>query len=284
MKLITGYEYFTDLLKAILNWVDNILPGQMEKVEQAITAAAEAAQSAASAAASAQAAKNSADRAESYVALPATETSLGLVEWASEQDIVDGTVYKAVQASQLKASFEDKVRLATTNQAGIARLATSEEVANTSVGVNAIVTPDSLRFLPLGTYTPFTIIYPGGSEASPATINAGNRVIVPTPFPASELFCIAEVLISGVWGVSGWSMSGTSGVGVAANQMGESVVIQAGDGGVYSPGAKGGSPHATSTASSCQFRVKVFGMSESGVNNAVLNTSAVGTTITVEVS
>ena len=40
----------------------------------------------------------------------------------------------------------------------------------------------------------FTILYPGGTEAAPASMGIGQRVSVVTPFPGRRIACRAEIL------------------------------------------------------------------------------------------
>lgn len=103
--------------------------------------------------------------------------------------------------------------------------------------------------LPKSTYdadVSFTIIYPnGGSAASPALITSGARYVSSNPFPGSHVMCEAEVLYSGKWGRAGWSSIYSSAWyvrGTSANQLGDTIVTQAGLNGVTGYSAATGSP------------------------------------------
>ncbi len=91
----------------------------------------------------------------------------------------------------------------------------------------------------------FTIIYPnGGSEASPASVSVNSRYISGNPFPGHRVFCVAQVLIGGVWGEAPFIFSDAGGAsGVRASQLNDGqVIVQTGSTRIKVSSAASGDP------------------------------------------
>lgn len=107
--------------------------------------------------------------------------------------------------------------------------------------------------------TGFTIIYPnGGTQASPANVAINSRYVLANPFPGFHVICVAELLIGGTWGETGWAYTG-GGYGTKASQSSsEGIVVQTG--GVALVGSANNSggifPSTVSAPTPC--RVKVW--------------------------
>lgn len=110
----------------------------------------------------------------------------------------------------------------------------------------------------------FTIIYPnGGSAASPASVAANTRYVLTNPFAGHHVICVAEVLVGGNWGETGWwQTEGGIGAGVKAGMYGGNIVVQTGAASVTVNGASslsGGTlPDNQGNLSSVPCRVKVW--------------------------
>lgn len=108
----------------------------------------------------------------------------------------------------------------------------------------------------------FTIIYPnGGTEAAPANAAINSRYVVANPFSGHQVLCVAEILVNGKWGASGFAYS-TSGGGYLTNatQWGDEIVIQTGLAGVAAQSNASGNAFgiATNVTAPTPFRVKVW--------------------------
>lgn len=114
-----------------------------------------------------------------------------------------------------------------------------------------------------------TYLYPGGTEASPASISANQRIVVVNPFAGRAIHCIAEVKWEGNWGASRWWYNPTSNDARGTNadvltlpNGVQSIIIQSGSGTPFHRNASyTGSPltnTATGDPSSVPFRVKVW--------------------------
>lgn len=110
----------------------------------------------------------------------------------------------------------------------------------------------------------FTIIYPnGGSAGSPANVTTNSRYVMTNPFAGHHVICVAEILVGGNWGESGWWRSdGGLGVGVRAGMYGGDIIVQTGLGSVTADGTSalsGGTiPGNQGSLSSAPCRVKVW--------------------------
>lgn len=72
-----------------------------------------------------------------------------------------------------------------------------------------------------------TILYPGGTSVSPASISINQTIEVTNPFPGKSVTCRAEVFYAGEWCTTGWMFSGM-GHGVAASLRGSKIYVQSG--------------------------------------------------------
>lgn len=108
----------------------------------------------------------------------------------------------------------------------------------------------------------FAIIYPnGGTEAAPANVAINTRYVESNPFAGHNVVCVAEVLIDGVWGETGWIYSSASGngFGVKATNYNDGIVVQTGGTSLGALASQMGGPHTTqpgTTPRPC--RVKVW--------------------------
>lgn len=117
----------------------------------------------------------------------------------------------------------------------------------------------------------FTILYPNGTEASPASIGASTRLTVANPFAGRRVDCAVElrVAVSSVnqWGEPGWiyldniSISlGTKATPLTVGADNDKyLVIQSGSRDVMNYSVNDGNPHGVATAyTSLPFRLKVW--------------------------
>lgn len=113
----------------------------------------------------------------------------------------------------------------------------------------------------------FTIIYPnGGSAESPANIDKDMRYEMDNPFPSDEVDCLAEVLINGVWGATGWANNASSTgsntyYGTLASLYNDKIVVRTGLSGVIYDSRSTGNPHNIGNGTSyakLPCRVKVW--------------------------
>ncbi|MGY2190487.1 hypothetical protein [Pseudomonas pergaminensis] len=110
-----------------------------------------------------------------------------------------------------------------------------------------------------------TILYPnGGTEAAPANVSAGTRFTLTNPWGAGvKVICVAEILVGGEWGTTGWVTGSSSGYGVKADQRDNgSIIVTIGGAGTYAGSAyAGGSINVTgngTVTSAVPCRVKVW--------------------------
>ncbi|WP_145543908.1 prophage tail fiber N-terminal domain-containing protein [Yersinia frederiksenii] len=114
-----------------------------------------------------------------------------------------------------------------------------------------------------------TYLYPGGTEAAPASISANQRIIVANPFPNDDIACIAEVKWEGNWGTSRWwynaasnDARGTNADVLTSASAVQSIIVQSGSGTpLHRTASYTGSPLTNTAAgdpSSVPFRVKVW--------------------------
>lgn len=93
------------------------------------------------------------------------------------------------------------------------------------------------------------ILYPnGGTEASPANATVGARYTLTNPWGAGvKVIAIAEILVGGEWGTTGWVGGSTSGYGVQAAQRDNgNIIVTVGGAGTYAGSSyAGGSINVT---------------------------------------
>lgn len=96
------------------------------------------------------------------------------------------------------------------------------------------------------------ILYPnGGTAGAPANVATGTRYTVTNPWGAGvNVWCVAEILVGGNWGTTGWVTGSTSGYGVRADQMDSgSIIVTVGGSGTYAGASyAGGSINVTGNA------------------------------------
>lgn len=74
----------------------------------------------------------------------------------------------------------------------------------------------------------FVMLYPNGTEASPALLTKGQRIEVASPFPAgSQFWPILELKINGKWSEPGYIYA-SGGYGCLARQLEDLVVVMSG--------------------------------------------------------
>ncbi len=90
----------------------------------------------------------------------------------------------------------------------------------------------------------FDIIYPnGGSAASPSSLAANSRYVLPNPFPGYRVMCQAEIFYGSEWGTPGWYSAAYTGTGDsawgvrAAQHNDRDIVVVTGNKGVLTDGA-----------------------------------------------
>ena len=108
----------------------------------------------------------------------------------------------------------------------------------------------------------FTILYPNGTAANPASISLNTRVVVNNPFPGYLVYCVAEIYRNSMWGITGFVYDG-GGRGILASQYDDdSIVVQSGDTYVVTgPSNTAGNPYGTGNGTgltSAPYRVKVW--------------------------
>lgn len=108
----------------------------------------------------------------------------------------------------------------------------------------------------------FIIIYPnGGTEASPANVETNSRYKLANPFPGCHVICIAELLIGGIWGETGWIYANGVNYGTKASMLNlDTIVIVTGNGRVVGGAPDGGQtfPKGTAAPTRAPCRVKVW--------------------------
>lgn len=110
--------------------------------------------------------------------------------------------------------------------------------------------------------TKFIILYPnGGTKESPANITTNKRYIEDNPFPNSPVICQLEIYYSGVWGTTGWILSGGGWGAIAGHNMEtDKIIIQTGSSGIAGPSnAHGNTLGTTGTGiTNVPCRVKIW--------------------------
>ena len=87
---------------------------------------------------------------------------------------------------------------------------------------------DVSAVVPASTNNTFVMLYPNGTEANPATLTKGQRIEVPSPFPAgSQFWPILELKINGKWSEPGYIYA-SGGYGCLARQLEDLVVVMSG--------------------------------------------------------
>jgi hypothetical protein len=106
----------------------------------------------------------------------------------------------------------------------------------------------------------FTIIYPnGGTAAAPANVAANTRYVMPNPFPGFHVMCVAELLIGGTWGETGWAYASAGGYGTKASQSSsEGIVVQTGNAALAAIGRHTGGIFTSEVTTPTPCRVKVW--------------------------
>lgn len=127
---------------------------------------------------------------------------------------------------------------------------------NVKVDNSEVITTETIS-----NYVPMTIVlYPNGSEASPPTIKANQRIVIDNPFKTMNVSLKIELLAKGEWGSirNGVDDQGTNRfTGIGVNTLGDSlIVVQVGREGFLWTGVATGNPFA-SIASPVQYRVRV---------------------------
>lgn len=107
----------------------------------------------------------------------------------------------------------------------------------------------------------FVILYPDGTESSPATIKTNNRIVVANPFPGYHVMCKAQILINDKWGWGGHHTTSSYGRFVHATQLlpDDAIVIQGGRNYISGESNLDGNPFNTSeVVSTAKYRVLVY--------------------------
>lgn len=108
----------------------------------------------------------------------------------------------------------------------------------------------------------YVMLYPGGTQAAPATIAANSRVLVDNPFPGAAIIPIAEVLFNGIWSDPGFLFGSGAGYGTKASKVdvGDKIAVQTGSLQVLAASAQAGGGHNTTVNASgpLPYRVRVW--------------------------
>ena len=186
--------------------------------------------------------------------------------------LVDGVGYTALQPSgpdvpevgpkppaenpEYWGKTKADVPIATTTVPGIMRFATPGEVA-AKEEPNAAVSPKDLAALE--NRLAYTVLYPGGTAAAPATISANQRIVVVNPCGAVPCRVEAEVKIGDVWGNSGHYTDNVIRAFVEAHTLDSNVIIQSGSTWVATNGSISGSPFGDwGGSNSAPYRLKIW--------------------------
>ncbi len=107
-------------------------------------------------------------------------------------------------------------------------------------------------------------LYPGGTEAAPATIGVGATIDVPNPFLGRDVMVEVQILIGTEWGAPGWvdgPSSPVSSYGVVCSQINGTgkLVVRSGTNAVATTPALSGSPlPIVANIPSAQYRLRVY--------------------------
>lgn len=109
----------------------------------------------------------------------------------------------------------------------------------------------------------FTTLYPGGTEAGPASLSIAQRVEITNPFSGRQINFRVEVLLSGKWGEmrDGSNIgSGSTSYGIAISQYDGKMVVKTGNAqlGSYSALNLNGFANDSNIASTVPYRVSVW--------------------------
>lgn len=109
----------------------------------------------------------------------------------------------------------------------------------------------------------FVMLYPNGTEATPATLTKGQRIEVPSPFPAgSQFWPILELKINGMWSEVGFIYA-SGGYGCVARQFGDLIVVMSGSAAIATSPYNTLNPNTTYSGNldNLPYRVKVIRLS-----------------------
>ena len=96
------------------------------------------------------------------------------------------------------------------------------------------------------------------------TVTVGSRYVKSNPFGSAPVLTVAEILISGIWSITGWIYTAYGSFGVSASMSNiSSIIVQCGTGAVASYSANNGGGHGLSfEPTSAHCRVHVFRVGE----------------------
>ena len=109
----------------------------------------------------------------------------------------------------------------------------------------------------------FVMLYPSGTEAVPATLTKGQRIEVPSPFPAgSQFWPILELKINNMWSEVGFIYA-SGGYGCVARQFGDLIVVMSGSAAIATSPYNTLNPNTTYSGNldNLPYRVKVIRLS-----------------------
>lgn len=122
---------------------------------------------------------------------------------------------------------------------------------------------DVSAVIPASTNNTFVMLYPNGTEASPALLTKAQRIEVPSPFPAgSQFWPILELKINNQWGEIGFIYA-SGGYGCVARQLGDFIVIMSGSAAIATTPFNTLNPNNTYSGNldNLPYRVKVIRLS-----------------------
>lgn len=109
----------------------------------------------------------------------------------------------------------------------------------------------------------FVMLYPNGTEAAPATLTKGQRIEVPSPFPAgSQFWPILELKINNMWSEVGFIYA-SGGYGCVARQFGDLIIVMSGSAAIATSPYNTLNPNTTYSGNldNLPYRVKVIRLS-----------------------
>lgn len=122
---------------------------------------------------------------------------------------------------------------------------------------------DVSAVVPASTNNTFVMLYPNGTEASPATLTKGQRIEVASPFPAgSQFWPILELKINNMWSEVGFIYA-SGGYGCVARQFGDLIVVMSGSAAIATSPYNTLNPNTTYSGNldNLPYRVKVIRLS-----------------------
>lgn len=122
---------------------------------------------------------------------------------------------------------------------------------------------DVSAVVPASTNNTFVMLYPNGTEANPATLTKGQRIEVPSPFPAgSQFWPILELKINNMWSEVGFIYA-SGGYGCVARQFGDLIVVMSGSAAIATTPFNTLNPNNTYSGNldNLPYRVKVIRLS-----------------------